>query len=64
MFCRSLAESAGHFWQPTDFENLANPDFENLKHLQNPGHLTLTELSVYFTHHINPKVSELWIQNP
>ena len=23
----SLAESAGHFWQPSEFENVANPDF-------------------------------------
>ena len=38
----SLAESAGHFWWPAEFENVANPDFENLKHLQNPGHLPLT----------------------
>ena len=30
---RSLAASAGHFWQPEKSENVANPDFENLKHL-------------------------------
>ena len=30
---RSLAESASHFWQPEEFKNVANPDFENLKHL-------------------------------
>ena len=33
-----LAESAGHFWWTEEFENVANPDFENLKHLQNPEH--------------------------
>ena len=36
-----LIESAGHIWWPAEFENVANPDFENLKHLQNPGNLTL-----------------------
>ena len=40
-----LAESAGHFWQPAEFENMANPDFENLKHLQNCGNLPLTAAS-------------------
>ena len=44
----SLAESVGHFWQPAVFENVANTDFENLKHLQNPGHLLLTEPSIAF----------------
>ena len=38
MIRRSLAESAGHFWWTAEFENMANPDFENLKHLQNPDH--------------------------
>ena len=33
-----LAESAGHFWWTAEFKNVANPDFDNLKHLQNPGH--------------------------
>ena len=42
MICLSLSESAGQFWWPAEFENVANPDFENLKHLQNPGHLPLT----------------------
>ena len=42
----SLAESAGHFWCPEEFENVENPDFENLKHLQNPGYLLLTEASI------------------
>ena len=44
----SLAESAGHFWHPAEFENAANPDFENLKHLQNPGHLSLTAPSILY----------------
>ena len=46
MICRLLGESAGHFWQPAEFENVANPDFENPKHLQNPGHLPLTKSSI------------------
>ena len=46
MLYRLLAESAGNFWQPEKFENVANPDFENLKHLQKPGHLSLTAPSM------------------
>ena len=42
MLCRLLAESAICFLWPEEFENVANPDFENPKHLQNPGHLLLT----------------------
>ena len=37
----SLADITGNFWWPAEFENVPNPDFENLKHLQNPGHLSL-----------------------
>ena len=37
-----LAVSDGHFWQPAEFKNVVNPDFENLKHLQNLGHFSLT----------------------
>ena len=37
---RLLAESAGHFWWSVEFENVANPDFKNLKNLQNHGHLS------------------------
>ena len=47
MLRRSLAESAGQFWQPTELENMANLDFENLKHLQNHGHLLLSASSIY-----------------
>ena len=36
MICRSLAESTGHFWWPSEFKNVANPYLENLKHSQNP----------------------------
>ena len=43
-----LAESAGHFCQPAEFENVADPDFENLKHLQNPGNLPQTEASMWY----------------
>ena len=38
-----LAESAGHFWQPAEIENVANQYFENIKHLKNPRHLLLTK---------------------
>ena len=34
----SLAESAGQFWWTAEFENVANPDLESLKNLQNHGH--------------------------
>ena len=42
MLRQLLAESAGNFWWPEEFENVANSHFENIKHLQNPGHLSLT----------------------
>ena len=41
MLRRLLDESASHFWWPAEFENVPNPNFENLKHLQNPLHLLL-----------------------
>ena len=41
MLRRSLDESASHFWQPEEFENVEKPYFENINHLQNPGHLPL-----------------------
>ena len=52
---RFLAESADHFWQPAEFENVTNSYLENLTHLQNPGHLLLTKPSVGRLHrpHIN-----------
>ena len=43
MLRRSLTDSAGHFWWPEEFENVANLDFGHLKHLQNPGNLSLTK---------------------
>ena len=46
MLGRSLDESAGHFWWPAEAENVANPDFGNLKHLQNPVNLPLTKASM------------------
>ena len=49
----SLAESAGHFWWPEEFENVANPYFGNLKHLQKQGHLSLTEPSIYMVPHLD-----------
>ena len=41
-----LAESAGHFWWLAESENVTNPDYENLNHLQNPGHSSLTGPSI------------------
>ena len=38
-----LAASAVRFWRPAKFKNLANSDFENLKHWQNLETLSLTE---------------------
>ena len=46
MIRQLLDESAGHFLQPAEFENVANPDCENLKHLRNPEHLPLTAASI------------------
>ena len=43
----SLAESSDPFWCPEEFENVANPYFDHLKHLQNPGHLSLTATSMW-----------------
>ena len=37
----SLSDSSGQFWWSAEFENVANPDFKNLKHLQNLGHFLL-----------------------
>ena len=47
MLHRSLAKSAGYFWQPVEFENVANPYYKNINHFQNPGHLLLTKASIY-----------------
>ena len=47
VLCKSLAESSGRFWQPVEFENVANPDFKNLKYLQNPEHFSLTKGCIY-----------------
>ena len=44
-----LANSAGHFWWPEQFENVANPYFYNLKHLLNPGHLLLTKYIMLYS---------------
>ena len=48
MLRQSFAESAGHFQWPEEFENVANPYFNNLKHLQNPGHLLLIKSSILY----------------
>ena len=63
MLRRSHSESAGHFWQPAEFENVANPDFENFKHLQNPGYLLLTAPSSLLQHFVEWTVplNFLWI---
>ena len=47
MLCPSISDSAGHFWWPAECEKVSNPDFENHKHLQNRGHLSLTKPSMY-----------------
>ena len=47
MLCRLLAESAGTFCQQAESENVTNPDFEHLKHLQNPGHLSMIKRSKF-----------------
>ena len=47
MLCWILSESTDRYEGTVDFENLANPDFENLKHLQNLGPLLLTEPCIY-----------------
>ena len=44
MLRRLLADSAGNFWRPEEFENVANLDFDNLKHLKNPGYLLLDQI--------------------
>ena len=57
MLCWFLSESAGHFCQPAEFEYVANTHFENLKHLKNPGHLSLNVPSMSIM--IDPQF--LWI---
>ena len=41
MLRRLISASAVHFWRPEIFKNVANPDFENIKYLQNLGHFLL-----------------------
>ena len=41
MLRRLLVESAVHFLKPAKFENMANPDFENIKHLKTLGNVLL-----------------------
>ena len=49
MLHRLLANRAGHFWWPEEFENMENPYFNNLKQLKNPGHLLLTKSSILYS---------------
>ena len=49
MLRQLLSESAGHFWWLAKFENVANPDLEDLKHLQNTGHLLPNAPSMWYT---------------
>ena len=42
MLRRSFSASAFPFWWPAKFGNVANPYFENIKHLQNLGHFLVT----------------------
>ena len=48
MLCWSLDDSSSQFWQPAKIENVANPDFDHLKHVQNPVYLPLIEASMYW----------------
>ena len=43
---RLLTDRVDCFWQPAEFENVANLDFEHFKHLQSSGHLPLIEASI------------------
>ena len=43
MLSRLLADSDGHFLQLEEFEDVENPDFENIKHMQNLGHFLLNK---------------------
>ena len=43
---RLISVSAVHFWWPEKFGKMENPDFENLKHLQNLGHFLLTAVII------------------
>ena len=45
-----LAANPDHFWRPAKSENMANPDFEHLKHLQNLGHFLLTAICIFNIH--------------
>ena len=38
-----ISVSAVQFWRAAEFDNVANPYFEDLNHLQNPGHFLLTK---------------------
>ena len=49
MLRRLLVDSAGHFWWPEEFDKVANPYFNNLKHLQNPGRLLMTKSSILYS---------------
>ena len=40
------ADRVGHFWWPSEFENVANPYLEHPEHLQNPVHLLLNKDSI------------------
>ena len=42
MICRSLDASANNFWLAVKVENLADSDFEHIKHLPKPVTLWLT----------------------
>ena len=53
--CLFLAVSTGHFWLPIKFENMANPDYKNLKHLQKLDHFSLTGPCIYLYYRQYPK---------
>ena len=69
MIRRYLADSAGQFWWPEEFEDVTNPYFDNLKHLLNPGHLLLTKSSMFSscdnigTSSSNTTITEIYSDN-
>ena len=46
MIRRLHDDSAGKFWCQVEYENVKNPDFENIKHLQSTEHLSMTAPSI------------------
>ena len=47
MLCQLLYNRDVHFWKSQEFENVANPYFKGLKHLQDPRNLSLNAPSMH-----------------